>query len=123
MPRQASDAFWVAAIDDFRSSGLTQPEFCRRRGLPLHTFRRRLYARPSAATSPATGPAPAALVSPDTPRFLPLTVVAGPTANILGSALVNSLVLIIDDRIRIAVSSGFDSETLRRLIDALGTQP
>jgi hypothetical protein len=41
MPRQASDdAQWLAAIDDFRSSGLTQPEFYRRRGLPLHTFRR-----------------------------------------------------------------------------------
>jgi len=47
MPRQATDdAQWHAAIADFRRSGLTQPEFCRRRRLPLHTFRRRLYARP-----------------------------------------------------------------------------
>ena len=79
MPRQTSnDAHWVAAIDDFRRSGLTQTEFCRRRGLPLHTFRRRLYARTGATTSPVAGPATAALVSPDTPRFLPVTLVADP---------------------------------------------
>ena len=106
MPRQTTDhALWVAAINDFRSSGLTQPEFCRRRGLPLHSFRRRLDDRPTAATSPTVGPVPAALVSPDTTRFLPVKVIA------------------LDDRIRTAVSSGFDPETLRRLLDALGTQP
>lgn len=40
MPRQKpGDVRRLAAVDDFRRSGLTQPEFCRRRGLPLHTFR------------------------------------------------------------------------------------
>jgi hypothetical protein len=53
MPRQTTDdARWQAAIAEFRRSGLTQPEFCLR-GLPLHAFRRRLYARPAAL--PALG--------------------------------------------------------------------
>jgi hypothetical protein len=49
MPRQATDdAQWQAAIADFRRSEPTQLEFCRRRGLPLHTFWRHLYAHPAA---------------------------------------------------------------------------
>ena len=124
MPRQTSDdAHWVAAIDDFRSSGLTQPEFCRRRGLPLHTFRRRLYARPGATTSPATGPDPAALISPDTPLFLPVTLVADPTTPPPAAAPADPVVLILDDRLRIAVAPSFDPETLRRLLDAIGARP
>jgi hypothetical protein len=53
MPRQTTDdARWQAAIADFRRSGLTQPEFCRHRGLPLYTFRKRLYARPAVTAQP-----------------------------------------------------------------------
>ncbi len=68
MPRQTTEeARWHAAIVDFRRSGLTQPEFCQRRGLPLHTFRRRLYARPAPeADLPATAAAP-----PDAPAVPP----------------------------------------------------
>lgn len=124
MPRQTSDdAHWVAAIDDFRSSGLTQPEFCRRRGLPLHTFRRRLYARPGATTSPVARPTPDAMVSPDTPRFLPVTLVADPTTLMPAAAPADPLVLILDARRRIAVAPGFDPDTLRRLIEAIGAHP
>ena len=44
MPRQTTDDVrWRTAIADLGRSGLTQPEFCRRRPLPLHTFRRHLY--------------------------------------------------------------------------------
>jgi hypothetical protein len=37
-----TDPRWNALLDDFRNSGLTHAEFCRRRGVPLHTFRKRL---------------------------------------------------------------------------------
>lgn len=124
MPRKTSDdTHWVAAIDDFRSSGLTQPEFCRRRGLPLHSFRRRLYARPDATTSPTAQPAPASKVSPDSPRFLPVTLVADPTTLTTAAATADPLVLILDVRRRIAVAPGFDPDTLRRLIETIEAHP
>lgn len=44
MPRpRIVDLGWTATLNDFRRSGLTQAEFCRRRDLPLHTFRKHLY--------------------------------------------------------------------------------
>jgi hypothetical protein len=59
MPRQTTDdAWWQAAMAEFRRSGLTQPEFCRRHGVPLHTFRRRLYARRAARPGSARAHAP-----------------------------------------------------------------
>lgn len=121
MPRQRpDDARWLAAIDDFRRSGLTQPEFCRRRGLPLHTFRRYLYGRRGAAPSPAAAaPPPAAPCPPAQPRFLLVTLAAAPTAPAPAAALA----LILDARHRIAVAPGFDPETLRRLVDALEARP
>lgn len=124
MPRQTpNDAHWVAAIDDFRRSGLTQPEFCRRRGLPLHTFRRRLYGRPGATTPASAEPSPSAPAPPDTPRFLPVTLVDDPTAPTPAAAPADPLVLILDNSLRIAVAPGFDPETLRRLLDAIGARP
>ncbi|RUL87479.1 IS66 family insertion sequence element accessory protein TnpA [Tautonia sociabilis] len=118
MPRQASDHTpWLAAIAEFRHSGLTQAEFCRRRGLPLHTFRRYLYGRRGPAAAPAA-PAPA-----DTPRLVPVTLVADPVAAGTAAAADDPLVLILDGRLRIAVAPGFDPRTLRRLLDALGDRP
>jgi hypothetical protein len=121
MPRHASDdAQWQAAIADFRRSGLTQPEFCRRRGLPLHTFRRRLYARPGTPSAPASaGPTTPASAPPDTQRFVPVTLAPGPSA----AAMPDPLVLILDDRHRIAVAPGFDPEALLRLIDVVRGRP
>jgi hypothetical protein len=118
MPRQATDDIqWHAAIAEYRRSGLTQPEFCRRRGLPLHTFRRRLYAR----TDPPPAPASAEPTRPTSARtdasgFIPVTFVPDT------SAATDPLVLILDSRHRIAVGTGFDPGTLRRLVDTLGGQ-
>jgi hypothetical protein len=44
MPRSRPvDLRWNALLNDFRRSGLTQAEFCRRRQISLHTFRKRRY--------------------------------------------------------------------------------
>jgi hypothetical protein len=52
MPRTPSAAGrWRAVLDDFHQAGLKQTEFCRRRGLSLHTFRKYLYG-----SQPATAP-------------------------------------------------------------------
>jgi hypothetical protein len=130
MAKRSSQAVdWAALCREWRGSGLTQPEFCRRRGLPLHTFRRRLYqpaardlagdsARPTAAPPPEAGP-PARTPSP---RFIPVRVVAddrpapGSTTPRTQGRPVE--VILAGGR-RIAVPPGFDAETLLRVLSIL----
>lgn len=123
-PTDTSDSTWRAIIEDFRRSGLTQAEFCSRRGLSLHTFRRRLYGRPGptpaqpvAQSLPVADPTPPVL-----PRFLPVTLVAKSPA-VPPETPPDPLVLILDARRRIAVAPGFDADTLRRLIEAIEGRP
>jgi hypothetical protein len=124
MPRQVTDdAHWQVAIADFRRSGLTQPEFCRSRRLPLHTFRRRLYARAAAPPAPpAAQPMTTTTASSDARLFVPVTLVPDPSATAPADGL-DPLVLVLDGRHRIAIAPGFDPATLRRLVDALGGRP
>ena len=122
MARRSQQAVdWMSLCREWRDSGLTQPEFCRLRGVPLHTFRRRLYrpapspgadaARP--ATPPAGDRAPAFLavrvVGDDrpAPASAPHPSPGGPVEVILAGGR------------RIAVPLGFDAETLLRVIVAL----
>jgi hypothetical protein len=120
-PSNTSDATWKAIVEDFRSSGLTQAEFCSRRGLSLHTLRRRLYGRPRPSLSASTSQLPpvADPIPPAIPRLLPVTIVAGSPALATPETPADSLVLILDARRRIAVAAGFDADTLRRLIETI----
>ena len=44
MPRgHILDLRWNALLNEFRRSGLTHAEFCQRRGISIHSFRKRLY--------------------------------------------------------------------------------
>jgi hypothetical protein len=110
MPPKAPAAVrWRGVLDEFQQSGLKQAEFCRRRGLSLHTFRKYLYG-----SQPAIAAAPSA-------KFLPLATPAeiaqperpGP----------DPIVLILPRGRRVAVAPGFDAETLGRLLDVLGDRP
>jgi hypothetical protein len=49
------DLRWNALLGEFRRSGLTQAEFCQRRGISLHSFRKHLYRVP--ASNPTASPA------------------------------------------------------------------
>jgi hypothetical protein len=114
MPRiPIDDPRWDDLLDDFRRSGLTHAEFCRSRGLPLHTFRKRLYRdrTPGAATNPGASPTGTA------PAFLPVTVLPDPTP--APAATHQPLELILPHGQRIAVAPGFDPHTLRLLLDVL----
>ena len=86
MPRTPSAATrWQAVIDDFHQAGLKQTEFCRRRGLSLHTFRKYLYgSQPTTAVTPHA-------------KFLPLTtlVYAWELNNHMATAGINLLWLLI----------------------------
>ena len=120
--RYADPIPWREVFDDRRRSGLTQAEFCRRRGLPLHAFRKHRYARPDPSPAPGFEPTPAAPGLADRPRLVPATLVADPVAPESPPAA-DPLVLILDGRRRIAIAPGFDAEALRRLIEAIEARP
>jgi hypothetical protein len=111
VPRSRTiDLRWKALLNDFRRSGLTQAEFCRRRQISLHSFRKHLYQpRPSQPASSDDRPSAGA-----DPHFLPVTILPNPTPSIPASP--SRLELILSNGHRIAVAPGFDPETLRRLI-------
>ncbi len=111
------DLRWNALLNDFRRSGLTQAEFCRRRQVSLHSFRKHLYGpRPSK-------PAPSDDRSPATTdhHFLPVTILPDPIPPITASQ--PRLELILSNGRRIAVAPGFDTQTLHRLLSVAEGRP
>lgn len=118
MPRsQVVDLRWNAILNDFRRSGLTQAEFCRRRDISLHSFRKRLYS-PRRSQADSLNAHPAATASP---HFLPVTILPSPIAP--APAPPSHLELLLTDGRRIAVAPGFDADTLRRLLTVLEQTP
>jgi hypothetical protein len=112
MPRgHILDTRWNALLSDFRRSGLTHAEFCRRRGLSIHSFRKHLYQAPTPKPTHPGLPATASVASP----FVPVTLLADP-APARGRSQ-PPLELIFPNGCRIAVAPGFDPATLRQLID------
>jgi hypothetical protein len=120
---------WATLCCEWRGSGLTQPEFCRRRGIPLHTFRRRLY-QPDArdvggdVARPTTAPPPEADPPTRTPSpcFIPVRVVADDRpapGSATFSTLGRPVEVILAGGHRIAVPPGFDAETLLRVVHLL----
>jgi hypothetical protein len=118
VPRSRTvDLRWNALLNDFRRSGLTQAEFCRRRQISLHSFRKHLYPpHPSQPTSRDVRPSADA-----DPLFLPVTIRHEPTPSITASP--SHLELILSNGRRIAVAPGFDPQTLRHLIAVVEGQP
>jgi hypothetical protein len=113
------DLRWNALLNDFRRSGLTQAEFCRRRQVSLHSFRKHLYQpRPSQ-------PAPVPSDDRSSPsldhHFLPVTILPDPILSMTASQ--PHLELILSNGRRIAVAPGFDPQTLRRLISVVEERP
>jgi hypothetical protein len=117
MPRgHILDLRWNALLNEFRRSGLTQAEFCQRRGLSLHSFRKHLYRRPSPKPTPAN-----ALPSDAAAHFLPVTLLPDPSPTTAASR--PTLELLLSNGRRIAVPPGFDPQTLRQLIATVEERP
>jgi hypothetical protein len=118
MPRgHILDLRWNALLNDFRRSGLTHAEFCERRGISIHSFRKRLYQAPTPKLTPAN-PLPSDAA---TRHFLPVTLLPDPIPAI--SVASNPLELILPNGRRIAVAPGFDPQTLCRLIATVEERP
>jgi hypothetical protein len=117
MPRgHTLDLRWNALLHEFRRSGLTQAEFCQRRGISLHSFRKHLYR------VPAPKPTPAHPLPSDTPApFLPVTILPDPLPTTVASR--HTLELLLSNGRRIAVAPGFDPQTLRQLLATVEEPP
>jgi hypothetical protein len=111
---------WPNLIAQWRLSGLTQAEFCMRRGLSLPTFRYHLY-KPSRG-SRSLGPPPEAATN-GTPLFLPVVCSPAPQPGGLLAPSASPIEVILAGGLRVAVAPGFDPDTLRRVVDALGRPP
>jgi hypothetical protein len=111
MPRaRILDLRWSAILNEFRRSGLTHAEFCQRRDISIHAFRKHLYAAAISRPAPAADPSASASSS----DFLPVTILPDPDRS--PAVNLQALELILPNGRRIAVTPGFDPETLRRLI-------
>jgi hypothetical protein len=118
VPRSRTvDLRWKALLKDFRRSGLTQAEFCRRRQISLHSFRKHLY-QPRTSQPASSGDRPSAGADR---HFLPVTILPDPTPSITASP--SHLELILSNGRRIAVAPGFDPKTLRHLITVVEDRP
>jgi hypothetical protein len=118
MPRSRTvDLRWNALLNDFRRSGLTQAEFCRRREISIHSLRKHLYQpHPSKPT-----PSDDRLFAGADNHFLPVTVLPDPIS--LTTTFQSPLELVLSNGRRIAIAPGFDTETLRRLITVVEGYP
>jgi hypothetical protein len=109
-------ASWPNLVAQWRLSGLTQAEFCSRRGISLPTFRYHLY-KPSRRTA-SLGP-PTATAPNGTPHFLPVVCSPAPQPGEFLAPPPSPIEVILADGLRIAITPGFDPQTLRRVIEAL----
>jgi hypothetical protein len=118
MPRgRILDLRWNALLNDFRRSGLTQAEFCERRGISIHSFRKHLYRVPAPKPAPANH-----LPSDGTPSdFLPVTILPDPIPVTVAAR--QPIELLLGNGRRIAVAPGFDPHTLRQLIAVVEERP
>jgi hypothetical protein len=118
VPRSRTvDLCWKSLLNEFRRSGLTQAEFCRRRRISLHSFRKHLYPPRPSQPAPSDGRASADA----DPHFLPVTIRPDPIPPI--SASPSHLELILSNGRRVAVAPGFDPHTLRHLIAVVEGHP
>ena len=113
-------ASWPNLCAQWRLSGLTQAEFCTRWGLSLPSFRYHLYKSSRRSQSPGS---PLETARNGTPLFLPVVCSPGPQRCGLLEPATVPIEVILSDGVRIAVTPGFDPQTLRSVVDALRRPP
>lgn len=124
MAEQASrDEYWANTVSEWRASGLSQKEFCRRRGISDRALNNWLYKSPYRERVARVLDARAqGTVHEETPKFVPVSLVAMPQV-IEPHSRSAAIEVVLQSGLRIVVPRGFDDETLRRIITALEVQP
>jgi lambda repressor-like predicted transcriptional regulator len=117
------DEHWVDLIAAWRASGLAQAEFCRQRGISDRSLNNWLYKSPYRERAARILAARAQANDREaTPRFVPVEVVTtrrGTDARAVAAAIE----VVLPSGPRIAVTPGFDAETLWRVVAALEARP
>lgn len=116
---ESRDEYWAGLITEWRGSGLTQKEFCRRRGIAERALNNWLYkspyreriARVLAAKAQTNGHEKAL-------SFVPVSVIATMSPNEPRAAPA-AIEIVLEGGPRIAVRPGFDGDTLRRVVATL----
>jgi len=120
--QQERDERWADVVSAWRASGLSQREFCLRRGISDRALNNWLYKSPyrervaQILAARSHGDLPA-----ETPRFMPVSVVAV-TEDTDAKSLASPIEVVLPGGLRIAVTPGFDAETLRRVVVTLETR-
>lgn len=120
---QERDERWADVVSAWRASGLSQREFCLRRGISDRALNNWLYKSPyrervaQILTARSQGDLQAEM-----PRFLPVSVVAA-TEDTEAKSLATTIEVVLPSGLRIAVTPGFDAETLRRVVTVLESRP
>jgi transcriptional regulator with XRE-family HTH domain len=125
MAEQTSrDEYWAGVIRDWRASGFTQKEFCRRLGIAERALNNWLYKSPYRERIARLLAAQAQMPNrEEADRFIPVSVVAETGVDKVKADFAAIEVVLGENGPRIAVRPGFDGETLRRVVAALGARP
>ena len=116
------DEHWADVISQWRVSGLSQKEFCRRREISDRALNNWLYKSPyRERAARVLASRSQEDVRAEIPRFVPVAVVAA-TEAIDVRANSPAIEIVLGSGARIAVAPGFDGETLRRVVAALEGQ-
>jgi hypothetical protein len=129
MPRDAAlDPEWPTILWQFKHSGLTHAEFCRRRRLPLHTFWKQLYRHRAArrqAGPVVQGSAIGRPTAMPSPPFIPVTIIPATNDDARSGAdpVSSPVELVLPRGRRIAVGPGFDFRTVLQLVELFEGRP
>jgi hypothetical protein len=118
---KASPSEWAERVEQWRSSGLSQSEFCRREGLASSTFNRKAVAlvgksvRSGAAAEPSEEP----------PHWLEVRMSGQRPGGVGESAasLGEGFEVALDGGWRVRLGPQFDADGLRRLLGVLESLP
>jgi hypothetical protein len=128
MDQSSRELRWSAVFTDFRSSGLTQAQFCQLRDISLNSFRYWIYRLrpglpPQQPRSTRRSQATSLLPTPiETPAFLPVHVRPRSLDPIVAHQVAQPqalLELVLSDRCHLRVPAGFDPATLHQVLDVL----
>jgi hypothetical protein len=113
------DEQWADVITQWRASGLSQKEFCRRRDISDRALNNWLYKSPyRERVTRILAARSQDKLDAETPRFLPVAVLST-TRDTDSRASHATIEVVLPSGPRIAVTPGFDAETLRRVVAAL----
>jgi hypothetical protein len=118
---KASPSEWAERVEQWRSSGLSQSEFCRREGLALTTFNRKA----AALVGEPVGSGVAAEPREEPPHWLEVRM-SGQRSGRVGESsgsLGEGFEVALDGGWRVRLGPQFDAEGLRRLLGVLESLP